>query len=1086
MDIFSLRSALVEDYQTFTSSFVTPRDPRIMAFLDQRRHNADQWPDPWLSLNPSFATGETPADLAAEGLLQPQCKEIFRLKDNPDDVGRDPIVFHRHQRDAIEAARTGASYVLTTGTGSGKSLGYIVPIVDRIIKDRPSSGPGIKAIVVYPMNALANSQVEELRKFLHYGFSVSDRPVSFERYTGQESPDERRRILNNPPDILLTNYVMLDLVLTRPDERQHLVTASRGLRFLVLDEFHTYRGRQGADVAMLTRRVRDACNSPELQVVGTSATMASAGTAAERKRVVAEVASRLFGSPVTPERVIEETILRATTAELPHAETLSGRIDALLGGEPLPNNYEELGADPLAAWAEDYFGLGRDPESGVLVRGAPKRVIDAAKALSMESGHEAESCRSVLERLLLKGSQVRHPSTRRPLFAFRLHQFISKGDNIYSSLESPFSRHLTSRYQLRVPDQPEKALLPLGFCRECGQDYYVVSRVERDGQILFLPRADRDASGGDSVTGYLYVSEDHPWPVDPVTEGRFPDHWLVAADDGSMSLAPNKIKYQPSSLWVQPDGTLSDDHDGLHAWFISTPFAFCLRCRVSYEQVRGNDFSKLATLDQEGRSSAVTVLSGSIVRSLRQFDSNELPVDARKLLTFVDNRQDASLQAGHFNAFVQVAELRSALCKALQDSRAGLHHGLVAQVVTAALDLEMNDFAQHPEVKFSQKEMVERALRSVVEYRTYADLKRGWRVTMPNMEQVGLLVIRYVDLPELAADGTAGASAHPALSGANKEMREELSGIALDEFRRVLAIDVGCLTQEGVERLQRESRQHLRDPWLISDSDRMEEVGTVFARSGTPGARRSDLNLSGRGAFGRYLRRQRVLGQLLTSANDANAAIASLLATLEKVGTVTAVAEDANGNIGYRLKASSIRWTLGDGEHGADDPLRREIDSETVARVNPFFRDLYRGSGLGLAGLYAREHTAQVPPGLRQEREGQFRQGTLPLLYCSPTMELGVDIASLSAVSMRNVPPTPANYAQRSGRAGRHGQPAMVTTYCASGNAHDNYWFRRSQDMVSGSVVPPRLDLGNEELVRSHVHAIWLAETRPSLGGSLT
>src|SRR5262249_33123886 len=152
--------------------------------------------------------------------------------------------------------------------------------------------------------------------------------------------------------------------------------------------------------------------------------------------------------------------------------------------------------------------------------------------------------------------------------------------------------------------------------------------------------------------------------ADPVAEGRFPDHWVIAADDGSAYLSPNRAKYQPQRVWLQPDGSLASDGEGLEAWFMSTPFAFCLRCRVSYEQVRGNDFSKLATLDQEGRSSAVTVISASVVRSLREFGPGELPETARKLLTFVDNRQDASLQAGHFNDFAQVAQLRAALCQA--------------------------------------------------------------------------------------------------------------------------------------------------------------------------------------------------------------------------------------------------------------------------------------------------------------------------------------------------------------------------------------------------------------------------------------
>ena len=244
MDVFRVRDRLIDDYRDFTGSFVDIHDKNIREHVVERMARGYQWPDPWLSLNPNFASGGTITDLITEGLLHPECESIFRLRDdNPDG----PVLrLHQHQREAIEAARAGSSYVLTTGTRSGKSLAYIIPIVDRALAAKPAGTyrPGIKATAVYPINALANTQLRELQKFLTIGYPEGP-PVRFDRYTGQESADDRSRIIADPPDILLTNYLMLEVVLTRP-RRRRLIEAVWGMWFLVLDRHRSATIRTSA------------------------------------------------------------------------------------------------------------------------------------------------------------------------------------------------------------------------------------------------------------------------------------------------------------------------------------------------------------------------------------------------------------------------------------------------------------------------------------------------------------------------------------------------------------------------------------------------------------------------------------------------------------------------------------------------------------------------------------------------------------------------------------------------------------------------------------------------------------------------
>jgi superfamily II DNA/RNA helicase len=1082
VDVFEVRDRLIEDYREFTGSFVDIHDKAIREHVDERMASGYQWPDPWLSLNPNFASGGTISELVSEGLLQEKARSIFRLENGQE------LRLHRHQKEAIDAARTGKSYVLTTGTGSGKSLAYIVPIVDKVLRAKADGSyrPGIKAIVVYPMNALANSQLGELEKFL----GTENQEVTFARYTGQESRDRRAEIIRNPPDILLTNYVMLELVLTRPKERG-LVRAASGLWFLVLDELHTYRGRQGADVALLVRRLRGACDAPAVQCVGTSATMTTEGGVEEQKNEVAKVAGTLFGVPVEPGNVIGETLERITDPAAISAQALRGRVE-----NPVPPaDYTAFIADPLATWIEEVFGFEPDGAGAPRRRRLPPTIKQAAAQLAGQAGAAQDACATAIKETLQAGARIDNPATGRPVFAFRLHQFLSKGDNVYVTLEPPGKRYVTSTYQVTAPADspgaPDRILVPTSFCRECGQEYLSVTRLDLDGTTAYRPRRDNDAAGGNDSSGYLFISDDQPWPQtgdQALTEGRLPYSW-VSYDPatGNPVIEPAKAAHLPQPVYVEVTGREAGPGDPgtTYAAYLPSPFRFCLRCRTSYEQARGSDFAKLAKLSAEGRSSAMTLVTASIVRTLRAVPEQELDDKARKLLAFVDNRQDASLQAGHFNDFVQVTQLRGALYRALEGNPDGLTHEIVAKKVTDELGLTMADFAQKPDAKFSQKTEAERALREVTGYRLYLDLERGWRVTMPNLEQTGLLRISYRDLPEIAADEESWAGTHQALREDDPEHRQDVATALLDELRRNLAIDIEYLAADGFDLVASLSRQHLREPWSLPERERPPIAGVAFPGPSRPGRARSNIYLSGRGQFGNFIRREYIKRHL--KAADAQEIITDLFKVLNDTGLLTeAVPADGDDAAGYRLRAAVIHWHKGTGLSGSEDRVRRTLDNEEGPRVNPFFRDLYKEVATTLAGLRAKEHTAQVPPQDRQDREEEFSSATLPVLYCSPTMELGVDINQLSAVGLRNVPPTPANYAQRSGRAGRSGQPALVVTYCATGNAHDQYYFRRPQQMVGGSVAPPRLDLANEDLIKSHVQAIWLAETGQDLYGSLT
>jgi ATP-dependent helicase YprA (DUF1998 family) len=612
MDVFALREKVVSDYRHYIESFVRINDERINSFVEEQFETGALWPDAILQLNPAYEPGPTLDELAATGGILKSTADFFR------GPGGKPLRLYRHQQEAIEIARRWESYVVTTGTGSGKSLTYLIPIVDHVLRTQPEKHR-VRAIIVYPMNALINSQQRALEAYAAANPGV---PIRFDRYTGQEKEEARQRILDDPPHILLTNYVMLEYMMLRPTERVFTDAATANLEFLVLDELHTYRGRQGADVAMLMRRLRERSGNPKLLNIGTSATVAGGNKRDDRRRAAAEVATKLFGTTVPPENVVDETLRRAIQVPVPQESAdLRKAVEA-----PIPTDLPSFVKAPLAAWTENVFGL--DEEDGRLVRRQPITFREGVRKLAQQSDLDEPTCTSKLRELLAAGNKLRNDMGE-PVFAFRFHQFLAAGGTMYATLESADKRYLTLEGQHYAPGEGgERLLFPLVFCRECGQEYYMVSWSGGEGGTLsprlpFLTADDGDDA--DTKRGYvaLNTAEDGPLWTDEHAQD-VPDFWYEARSE---RLKREYRGHVPQRLMVEPDGQVGNS--GTEVWFEPWPFLLCLRCGSAFDRTERNEFKKLSRLSNAGRSTATTVVSGSAIVQLRDDTQVQTEQDVR-------------------------------------------------------------------------------------------------------------------------------------------------------------------------------------------------------------------------------------------------------------------------------------------------------------------------------------------------------------------------------------------------------------------------------------------------------------------------
>jgi hypothetical protein len=363
-------------------------------------------------------------------------------------------------------------------------------------------------------------------------------------------------------------------------------------------------------------------------------------------------------------------------------------------------------------------------------------------------------------------------------------------------------------------------------------------------------------------------------------------------------------------MFVQPDGTIVEERNphSVRVYFQESPFLICQACG-EYYTLRDRDFRKLTGLSNEGRSSATTTLGISV---LYHADKAGITGPARKLLSFTDNRQDASLQAGHFNDFVQVSLLRAAIYDALEKF-GELRHDNIAQKTVASLGLKISDISQNQELD-PDSDLAKRVwstFQELIEYRIYEDLRRAWRVVHPNLEQCGLLRIEYEGLDRCAERDDLWAQL-PEMAALTPQERLDVIRPLLDFARRKLAIDAKSLCESYQQQLRKRVNQLIHERWCFDDSEERLRCADRLILPGQPAGRLAGISLGARSLAGRYLRR-------VLPVQNVEDFVLKLISVLVNQGLLRRSEE--RGVQFVQLDAAALVWKKGTGEPPPPDPI---------------------------------------------------------------------------------------------------------------------------------------------------------------------
>ncbi len=1115
------------DYRNYIASILTVKDKEITELAHSAVGNTEFVKGPYLESTLPFVDGKSLKQLASEKLISDEFGKMGESVHFSDWKLR--IHQEKALRHIIEKNR---NMVVSTGTGSGKTECYLYPIFNSLMREKEAGtlDAGVRALLIFPMNALANDQLKKLRKLLKdypeitFGRYTSetrhklpkDTPEESERRFHDEYDDEhisdteevyrksipneimcREMMAEKPPHILITNYAMLEYMLLRPDTAPFFDNSSaKHWRYIVIDEAHTYKGATGTEIAYLLRRVKERIHhnmNDEFRCIATSATLGNE----QGKADLAKFAENLFGEPFAAEDIItterKKRDIPADARDFMPEEyvALKKHVDNMEESEKSSYLYAELVKDTRLFRV--YAAL----------RNNPKRIEEVASIVFDDISSESER-ESALINLIELSAAAKKNDDEAALLPARYHLFIKSLEGMFAQYYPSKKVYLDRKERVYIQDK-SFAVFELANCQKCNQEYLVgKTKTKGDGQYFVHTSSDEKPefyfiSNGEEEAELTGLDEDDSIEgVDkmktldkyhlclccgrktPYSE-KHPDVCCGRSDPERVVTVYN-LKYAGKNNESNCCPCCGSTQKGLIKRFLTAnqPATFAV-AKSLYDAIPPRPSIHL----KEGISVSDDIFADDFFDDSGDEDKSDSIPEAladesgRKLLIFSDNRQEAAFFAGFFENKYNLIMWRKLILQCLQDApdKTLSIPDLIKRVRTAADKTGIYSFDQERNANLSDDQKLELAALYVMQEFMTPDIQTG-------LEGLGYVRIA----PEhMSIKDTA-----------------ELAGLKGDDVWNLLRFMMDTLRQKGA----------------ISYPEGIYATNDFFAPRNHKGYFRQSVTNTEYGEYvygfipeaGRINRRYSLMMKLIGDEPEMDAEKKNALAReslnkayqlLLKLSSKKYIISTVNSSKGTVYLLNFAKWyfhlvekddtlyhcdkcgkTFGYSIRNICPEMKcngrlRPVKASDIQN-EPYYSDLY--SDRKIIPMVSREHTAQLSSKTAGEYQKNFEQGMINVLSCSTTFEMGVDVGELEATFQRNVPPETSNYIQRAGRAGRRTSSAAFSVTFSRRSSHDMTFFHDPAQIIAGKIAPPILEIDNDKIAERHLNSIvvsWFFKKHP-------